>query len=372
MNTTIDLDSSNEEENLNPNVASVEPKKEIKGNGEKLGDTIELSSSGEDSEISITEEKKPILKRSKDAFNSTKNDTLINDLTSKRDGDYNFETPYSTPQSSVPPTAYKSMVTSTPAEPPLPPTNEESLDNETSDNCALNLSGRLNSEDDECKNQSDSSSSTEGADSQQHLSESEHDEPDTDNEVANLTYENSETVRIDPQASLPGDDQLQEHKIQTCEEGDIYDDTHRAQPISVEETSASTNREAINTSLPADASLNLECSRDVGLVEDELYNSMSLNSEESLVREVSDLKLHASEEIPSTSNSSKNEPKNENLPPENEIKTSDVTPGMAETSSSGEESDIEDEDTTKGMDIQLYILKLNRNRDCLKHLFAFL
>ena len=149
MNTTIDLDSSNEEENLNPNVASVEPKKEIKGNGEKLGDTIELSSSGEDSEISITEEKKPILKRSKDAFNSTKNDTLINDLTSKRDGDYNFETPYSTPQSSVPPTAYKSMVTSTPAEPPLPPSNEESLDNVTSENCALNLSAKLNSDDDE-------------------------------------------------------------------------------------------------------------------------------------------------------------------------------------------------------------------------------
>ena len=71
MNTTVDLDSSNEGENLNPNIELIKPKRE-KGKGEKLGDTIELSSDDdEESEISITEEKKPILKRSKAAFNST-------------------------------------------------------------------------------------------------------------------------------------------------------------------------------------------------------------------------------------------------------------------------------------------------------------
>ena len=56
MNTTVDLDSSNEGENLNPNIELIKPKRE-KGKGEKLGDTIELSSDDEESEISITEEK---------------------------------------------------------------------------------------------------------------------------------------------------------------------------------------------------------------------------------------------------------------------------------------------------------------------------
>ena len=117
MNTTVDLDSSNEGENLNPNIELIKPKRE-KGKGEKLGDTIELSSDDdEESEISITEEKKPILKRSKAAFNSTKNDTLPENG-HKSDENALQETPYQTPKSFTPATGYKSIVTSTPAETP--------------------------------------------------------------------------------------------------------------------------------------------------------------------------------------------------------------------------------------------------------------
>ena len=52
MNTTVDLDSSNEGENLNPNIEILKPKIE-KGTGEKLGDTIELSSDGEESVMKV-------------------------------------------------------------------------------------------------------------------------------------------------------------------------------------------------------------------------------------------------------------------------------------------------------------------------------
>ena len=165
MNNTIDLDSSNEGENVSPNIELIIPKRE-KGTGETLGDTIELSSDDEESEISITEEKKPILKRSKAAFNSTKNDTLPRNGVNSYEGEFQ-DTPYQTPKSSTPATAYKSVVTSTPAETPLSKLSYKlKLSKETQDDDENDLSNDDSSED-SGSGSGDSSSTTEEADEKQ-------------------------------------------------------------------------------------------------------------------------------------------------------------------------------------------------------------
>ena len=165
MNNTIDLDSSNEGENVSPNIELIIPKRE-KGTGEKLGDTIELSSDDEESEISITEEKKPILKRSKAAFNSTKNDTLPRNGVNSDEGEIQ-DTPYQTPKSFTPATGYKSVVTSTPAETPLSKLSYKlKLNEETHDDDENDLSNDDSSED-SGSGSGDSSSTTEEADEKQ-------------------------------------------------------------------------------------------------------------------------------------------------------------------------------------------------------------
>ena len=218
MNNTIDLDSSNEGENVSPNIELIIPKRE-KGTGEKLGDTIELSSDDEESEISITEEKKPILKRSKAAFNSTKNDTLPRNGVNSDEGEIQ-DTPYQTPKSFTPATGYKSVVTSTPAETPLSKLSYKlKLSEETHDDDENDLSNDDSSED-SGSGSGDSSSTTEEADEKQNSINTDDestenmksfDDKSQENEKSGVTMEDCDDSRATLDDSAIGGNKILSH-----------------------------------------------------------------------------------------------------------------------------------------------------------------
>ena len=347
MNTTVELDSSNEGENVNPNIELVKPKIE-KGNGEKLGDTIELSSNEEDSDISITEEKKPILKRSTAAFNSTRNDTLPSNLT-VTETSLNMQTPYYTPQSSTPAPAYKSIVTSTPAGTPRFTIPEEMLQNETPESGVKNLSVSVDSEDDQNEEEEISSSSTEGADSTKNLSDTDEDKSEYDKK--NLTYQSSETIRMGTEESVRLNKSSQDN-IDSGLDNSVKVDNASTQETEGQDMDTSINEQADSIDGGGD-SINPACKGGCGKIEEE-QNSKSFDQEESLVSISGDRRFLCLQEF-NHENESVSELINEKHRldeiDENNLSNNKINKEcakMLEMPTSGEESDIEDDATAKG------------------------
>ena len=334
MNTTVDLDSSNEGENLNPNIEILKPKIE-KGTGEKLGDTIELSSDGEESDISITEEKKPILKRSTAAFNSTKNENMsIN--AANEDVNLSAQTPFLTPQSSTPATAYKSLVTSTPAETPrfkladhvvetTPPTNLCNTFNNSE-------SFEEDVEDDNDISEQESSSTTESADSTQNLSDA--GDNSINSEKGNLTYQSSETIRVGEETSINIKDGI-EDDIEGVEGSSSEHDEKPS--IEVDSESSVNNKTHIDGG--GDNAMVISEGK---LGEDQLKASNTIENIDSIHAAT---ELNGSEEIHNEVSEGEDPTVSHETSPEDNEPTRDVA---VVDSSSGEESDVEDEETTKG------------------------
>ena len=390
MNTTVDLDSSNEGENLNPNIELLKPKIE-KGAGEKLGDTIELSSDGEESDISITEEKKPILKRSTAAFNSTKNENMSVNVANE-DNNLSAQTPFLTPQSSSPATAYKSLVTSTPAETPRFKLADRLVETTPPTISLQSESFEEDAEDDNDISEQESSSTTESADSTQNLSDA--GDNSINSEKGNLTYQSSETIRVGEETSnnikdgieddiesvednssehnekpsidvdfessvndknhidVGGDLAYQISETRVGEEtsnnskDDIEDDIegvedssreHNENSIDVDSESSFNNKNHIdgggdNAMLVSDKNLGEDQLKACNTIEniDSIHAATELNGNEEIYNEASE------GEDPTVS---------QETSPENNEPTRDVA---VVDSSSGEESDVEDEETTKG------------------------
>ena len=329
MNTTVDLDSSNEGENLNPNIALVKPKRE-KGTGEKLGDTIELSSD-DDSDISITEEKKPILKRSTAAFNSTKNDTIPISVTGLETS-VHMQTPFLTPQSSTPATAYKSIITSTPAETPRFKLSNEEIENVSTTNYDSNQSNDY-SENEKDTDDEENSSTTEEAVSKPNLSDTD-EERSSDNDKMNTTYQNSETLKIDTQ-ELQKSESTVHHNLD-----DSVDKIVDLQTNQQEHDVKLTKKEkSIH-----DGGDHPVLENDSPEIEEELYNSDSIDHKYNCKSSPKyyDKMENCSELINETPLLSQNQ--------HNVIKDEicNDTSKRLQLSSSGDESDIEDDVTTQG------------------------
>ena len=320
MNNTIDLDSSNEGENVSPNIELIIPKRE-KGTGEKLGDTIELSSDDEESEISITEEKKPILKRSKAAFNSTKNDTLPRNGVNSYEGEFQ-DTPYQTPKSSTPATAYKSVVTSTPAETPLSKLSYDlKLSEEINDDDENDLSID-NSSEDSGSGSGDSSSTTEEADEKQNSINTDDDSTENmksfddksqDNEKSGVTTEDCDDSRATLDNSIvEGNKELSHSEIYS--ESAEHSDKEELEKEEKEIDSSQITKTGVDEG---------------NNIPDKSAVSSLLNKEEGkYISRQEDKKIEGNDE-------------------NNEIKQE--KPKRLELSTSGEESDIEDDLMAKGI-----------------------
>ena len=330
MNTTVDLDSSNEGENLNPNIEILKPKIE-KGTGEKLGDTIELSSDGEESDISITEEKKPILKRSTAAFNSTKNENMsINGA--NEDVNLSAQTPFLTPQSSTPATAYKSLVTSTPAETPRFKLADHVVETTPPTIGLHSESFEEDAEDDNDISEQESSSTTESADSTQNLSDA--GDNSINSEKGNLTYQSSETIRVGEETSINIKDGI-EDDIEGVEGSSSEHDEKPS--IEVDSESSVNNKNHIDGG--GDNAMVISDSK---LGEDQLKASNTIENIDSIDAAT---ELNGSEEIHNEVSEGEDPTVSHETSPEDNEPTRDVA---VVDSSSGEESDVEDEETTKG------------------------
>ena len=331
MNATVELDSSNEGENLNPNIVLVKPKRE-KGTGEKLGDTIELTSD-EDSDINITEEKKPILKRSTAAFNSTKNDTLSINATTA-DTSLNLNTPYSTPQSSTPATAYKSIVTSTPAQTPrLKLSHDLELTDETPEN-----HNEHKSDDDAFQENidtgEDSSSTTEGADSKPNFSQTDEDEPVDANKTAN-TYLSSETIKMGNEESADINTSTSNQNIEMIDVDKSFSN------VEVTEDQMEKSKKVLNNLIHGGGDNTNIKTKSVQVL-DELYNS-KISEHEKTLEHSPKANIEVGNNKPMENNLLE---RHEFLQPKDEIFQENSK--LLELSTSGEESDIEDDATTKG------------------------
>ena len=330
MNSTIDLDSSNEGENLNPNIALIKPKRE-KGVGEKLGDTIELSSD-EESEISITEEKKPILKRSRAAFNSTKNETLPKNILSL-DANESHQTPYQTPQASTPATGYKSVVTSTPAETPRSKlsynfkSSEEICDDD----------GTLSNDDSSAGTGSaDSSSTTEEADEKQNLTNSDEDSTGNNESIDNNIEENEKSVNIKECNNSP-------NGLRNSEDDD--DETLDQSEIGLD------NEEKLDNEI-------LEKEQREKQHETENITAIGNERDKVMEEDTSPKLFHHQQSseinVPKSDATSEKDKTKECPPPESVTSTlteNDIErekPRLLDLSTSGEETDIEDDIITKG------------------------
>ena len=320
MNNTIDLDSSNEGENVSPNIELIIPKRE-KGAGEKLGDTIELSSDDEESEISITEEKKPILKRSKAAFNSTKNDTLPRNGVNSDEGEFQ-DTPYQTPKSFTPATAYKSVVTSTPAETPLSKLSYDlKLSEETHDVDENDLSNDVSSED-SGSGSSDSSSTTEEADEKQNS--------------INTDDDSTENMKS-------SDDKSQENEKSGVTMEDC-DDSRATLDDSVVEGNKILSHSEIDSE-SAEHSDNEELDKEEKEIDESKIHKTGTNESENIVEKSTVSNLLHKEEGDAIS-------RHEVKKIEGNDENKDITqekPKRLELSTSGEESDIEDDIMAKGI-----------------------